>query len=77
MYTNEAPKHDLNAFVAEPVKAGDAILIHGTVIHQSEKNLSSKSRHVYTFHVYDSANNAEWSKENWIEETKTAFISLY
>jgi len=77
MYTNETPKHDANAFVAEPVKAGDAILIHGTVIHKSEKNLSPKSRHVYTFHVYDRAKNAEWAKENWIEETKTAFVTLY
>ena len=77
MYTNEQPKHDPKDFIAVPVKAGDAIIIHGLVVHQSEKNLSAKSRHVYTFHVYDSFDNAIWSKENWIEETKTAFLPLY
>ena len=44
MYTNETPKHDPKDFVPVPVKAGDALIIHGTVIHQSEKNLSAKSR---------------------------------
>lgn len=32
------------------VKAGTLVLIHGTVNHRSERNLSQKSRFIYTFH---------------------------
>lgn len=38
-------------FVMEKVKAGTLVLIHGNVLHKSEKNLSQKSRFIYTFHV--------------------------
>ena len=43
---------------------GSAILIDGLVVHQSEANLSSKSRHIYTFHVYDS-HGTVFSENNW------------
>ena len=64
VYTNSNPAYDPNDFVPVPVKAGDAIVISGLVVHQSEQNLSSKSRHIYTFHVYESK-NAVFSKDNW------------
>lgn len=37
-------------FVNGEVKAGTLVLIHGNVLHKSSKNLSRKSRHIYTFH---------------------------
>jgi len=39
------------SFVMEEVKRGSLVLIHGNVLHKSEKNLSEKSRFIYTFHV--------------------------
>jgi len=41
------------AWVAAPVKKGSLVLIHGQVAHKSERNLSEKSRHAYTFHVIE------------------------
>jgi phytanoyl-CoA hydroxylase len=35
----------------EEVKKGSLVLIHGAVLHKSERNLSPKSRFIYTFHV--------------------------
>ena len=43
---------------------GDAILIHGLVVHKSEQNKSEKSRHIYTFHIFDQGTTT-WSKKNW------------
>jgi phytanoyl-CoA hydroxylase len=40
-----------DGFVLGPVKKGSLVLIHGNVLHQSEKNLSPNSRWIYTFHV--------------------------
>lgn len=39
------------AFVMGPVKRGSLVLIHGNVLHKSERNLSEISRWIYTFHV--------------------------
>lgn len=66
IYTNDRTKihWDEDKFVPVPVKAGDALLIDGLVVHKSSANLSPKSRHIYTFHVYES-DNTEFSKENW------------
>ncbi|RNA19966.1 phytanoyl- dioxygenase domain-containing 1 isoform X1 [Brachionus plicatilis] len=65
-YTNGVPKfsYDNSKFISAEVKAGDAILIDGLVVHRSAPNLSAKSRNIYTFHVYD-ADGTEFSKQNW------------
>ncbi|KAM0789918.1 hypothetical protein ACM66B_006759 [Microbotryomycetes sp. NB124-2] len=55
---------DVN-WVSEPVKAGDLVLIHGSVIHRSEKNTSPNSRFVYTFHIIDG--HCEWPETNWLQ----------
>ena len=44
--------------------SGDLVLIHGEIVHKSERNTSSKSRNIYTFHVFDQ-HNVVYSKENW------------
>lgn len=38
-------------FVMGPVKKGSLVLIHGNILHKSERNVSSSSRWIYTFHV--------------------------
>lgn len=52
-------------FVLEEVSAGSLVLIHGSVIHKSERNLSTKSRWVYTFHVIDGT--AHYDGRNWLQ----------
>lgn len=46
------------------VVVGTMVLIHGEVVHKSEKNTSANSRHIYTFHCYEQK-GTEYSKENW------------
>ena len=35
------------------VKAGTLVLIHGNLLHKSERNTSEKGRIIYTFHVIE------------------------
>jgi len=44
---------------------GSVVVIHGSVVHMSEVNHSSQSRHAYTFHMIE--RSAEWSSENWLQ----------
>jgi hypothetical protein len=55
---------------------GDALLIHGLVVHKSLPNLSPNSRHIYTYHVYEGENSV-FSSDNWMEENSTSFLNLY
>nr|CAD7461163.1 unnamed protein product [Timema tahoe] len=56
---------------------GTCILIHGLVVHRSDLNKSSKSRHAYTFHVIDNK-NATYSPDNWLQlKPGESFPSLY
>ncbi|GAA5964202.1 hypothetical protein JCM3765_002767 [Sporobolomyces pararoseus] len=55
-------------------KAGDLVLIHGSVIHRSERNLSDKSRFIYTFHCIEGS--AEWDEKNWLQTPGKEFPSL-
>ncbi|KAL8707227.1 MAG: hypothetical protein Q9220_007721 [cf. Caloplaca sp. 1 TL-2023] len=57
------------------VKAGTLVLIHGNLLHQSEKNLSSKSRYIYTFHVIEGEN--EYDGRNWLQPPEKGFPRLY
>lgn len=51
-------------YVTTAVKRGDAIIIDGLVVHRSSANNSPNSRHIYTFHVYDSE-GCTFSSDNW------------
>ncbi|GAA5938011.1 phytanoyl-CoA dioxygenase family protein [Sporobolomyces koalae] len=54
--------------------AGDLVLIHGSVIHRSERNLSDKSRFIYTFHCIEGSR--EWDNKNWLQTPGKEFPSL-
>ena len=43
---------------------GSLIVIHGQVVHKSEKNNSSRSREIYTFHIAE-GHESKWTQENW------------
>ncbi|KAI4153114.1 MAG: hypothetical protein LQ340_002504 [Diploschistes diacapsis] len=57
------------------VKAGSLVLIHGNLLHQSEKNLSPKGRIIYTFHLIDGC--YEYDQGNWLQPPKGGFSQLY
>lgn len=77
IYTTPPPNYQKSSFTPMPVKKGTCVLIHGQVVHYSEPNKSSKSRHAYTFHVADNKTTT-WSKENWVQPPEGRnFMSLY
>lgn len=59
------------------VKAGSLVLIHGNVLHKSEKNTSERSRYAYTFHVIEGAEGWEYDERNWLQPPEGGFSKLY
>ncbi|EDO42949.1 predicted protein [Nematostella vectensis] len=59
------PQEEYNEAQSVPAltKKGSLVVIHGSVLHRSFPNKSSKSRHAYTFHMVEQ--NAKWSEQNW------------
>lgn len=76
IYTKPTPEWNSEDFKPVPVKAGSAIIIHGKVVHQSEANKSPNSRHIYTFHIYES-DNTTFSSDNWMETSEKTFLPLF
>jgi len=74
----KAPTYDgYGEFVPVPVKKGSAVLIDGLVIHKSEPNTSQRSRHIYTFHIYDKQGGV-WSDRNWAQPNENyQFASVF
>lgn len=56
------------------VKAGTLVLIHGNILHKSEKNLSKKGRMIYTFHCIEGGN--EYDERNWLQPPEGGFTKL-
>lgn len=72
----EAEWDDSQARVEE-CPAGTLVLIHGSVLHKSEKNLSPKSRYIFTFHMIE-GEGASYDKKNWLQPTSDLpFTRLY
>lgn len=57
------------------VKAGTLVLIHGNILHKSEKNTSGKSRNIYTFHVIEG--DQTYDERNWLQPPEKGFSNLY
>ena len=57
------------------VKAGTLVLIHGNLLHKSEKNISQKGRIIYTFHVIE-GEGAVYDERNWLQPPKEGFTKL-
>jgi phytanoyl-CoA hydroxylase len=56
------------------VKAGTLVLIHGNIMHKSEKNTSQKGRMIYTFHCIEGEN--VYDERNWLQPPKSGFTKL-
>ncbi|KAH8842242.1 hypothetical protein MCOR27_007290 [Pyricularia oryzae] len=67
---------DADAYVPGEVKAGSLVLIHGNLLHKSEKNLSNKGRIIYTFHVIE-GQDAIYDERNWLQPPADGFTELY
>lgn len=52
-------------YVLGEVKAGTLVLIHGNILHKSEKNLSQKGRIIYTFHCIEG--DERYDEKNWLQ----------
>lgn len=61
-------------YVLTPVSAGTLILIHGNLLHKSERNLSARSRFIYTFHVIEG--EAGYDGRNWLQPSGKGFSRL-
>jgi len=57
-------------YVMETCEAGTLVLIHGSVLHKSEKNTSPATRYAYTFHMIESEPYAKYDEKNWLQPTK-------
>jgi ectoine hydroxylase-related dioxygenase (phytanoyl-CoA dioxygenase family) len=56
------------------VKAGTLVLIHGNLLHKSEKNTSPKGRMIYTFHMIEGGE--EYDGRNWLQPPVEGFTAL-
>ncbi|KAL8733180.1 MAG: hypothetical protein Q9181_003679 [Wetmoreana brouardii] len=71
----EDKAHEDEVYTLGEVKAGTLVLIHGNLLHKSEKNLSGRSRFIYTFHVIEGEN--EYDERNWLQPPEKGFSRLY
>ena len=61
-------------YTMEEVKAGTLVLIHGNLLHKSERNVSGKSRFIYTYHVIEGAH--AYDRKNWLQPSDGGFARL-
>ncbi|KIW89628.1 uncharacterized protein Z519_09784 [Cladophialophora bantiana CBS 173.52] len=52
-------------YVLGEVEAGSLVLIHGNILHKSEKNTSAKGRIIYTFHLIEG--RERYDDKNWLQ----------
>ncbi|KAI0305528.1 phytanoyl-CoA dioxygenase [Multifurca ochricompacta] len=57
-------------YILEECNPGDLVLIHGSVLHKSERNTSAKTRFAYTFHMIESPPYAVYDEKNWLQPTE-------
>ncbi|KAI0695538.1 phytanoyl-CoA dioxygenase [Cytidiella melzeri] len=68
-HADEAPTKTEGKYILEACEPGDLVLIHGSVLHKSEKNTSPNTRFAYTFHMIESAPYAVYDAKNWLQPT--------
>ncbi|KAK3944082.1 phytanoyl-CoA dioxygenase domain-containing protein 1 [Diplogelasinospora grovesii] len=67
-------------YVPGEVRAGSLVLIHGNLLHKSEKNTSQKGRIIYTFHIIeqgDDEGRRVYDERNWLQPPAEGFTRLY
>ena len=61
----EAPIWDLDQMIPLEVSSGSLVLLHGSLVHMSMPNRSSRSRHAYIIHMVEA--DAKWPEDNWLQ----------
>lgn len=74
-FRTEASTNQEENYALGEVKAGSLVLIHGNLLHKSEKNLSPKGRIIYTFHMIEGGH--EYDAKNWLQPSQEGFTRLY
>jgi hypothetical protein len=69
----EQPKAEEEYELGE-VKAGTLVLIHGNILHKSERNTSQKGRMIYTFHMIEGEHT--YDQSNWLQPPAEGFSKL-
>ncbi|KAH6840781.1 hypothetical protein B0I37DRAFT_438169 [Chaetomium sp. MPI-CAGE-AT-0009] len=64
-------------YVPGEVKAGSLVLIHGNLLHKSERNTSQKGRTIYTFHIIEGGEGFTYDERNWLQPPEEGFTRLY
>lgn len=64
-------KYECNGAVPIEVGPGSIVLLHGSFLHFSEKNLSDQQRHAYTIHVLETDQGYQYTEDNWIRRAKS------
>ncbi|KAF3915077.1 hypothetical protein ABW21_db0206920 [Orbilia brochopaga] len=70
------PEAGKQEYVMGEVKAGTLVVIHGSVLHKSERNTSDKSRWIYTFHMIEGGEGYKYDELNWLQPTGEGFSRL-
>ncbi|KAK7899878.1 hypothetical protein LTR67_003624 [Exophiala xenobiotica] len=75
-FEHEEPSGKKEEYVLGEVKAGSLVLIHGNILHKSEKNTSQKGRIIYTFHLIEG--EEQYDARNWLQipDGPAAFTKL-
>ena len=61
---SEPPNYKKSAMIPLEVKQGDAVLLHGLLVHSSHENTSNRSRNAYVLHLIDGASH--YPNDNWL-----------
>ncbi|OAL39578.1 hypothetical protein AYO20_00975 [Fonsecaea nubica] len=64
-FEHETPSDKEEEYVLGEVEAGSLVLIHGNILHKSEKNTSQKGRIIYTFHLIEG--EERYDDKNWLQ----------
>lgn len=64
-------------YVPGEVKAGSLVLIHGNLLHKSERNLSQKGRIIYTFHIIEGGEGYVYDERNWLQPPPEGFTKMF
>ncbi|KAF4620681.1 hypothetical protein D9613_000217 [Agrocybe pediades] len=67
---SEVPEPPKGEYILETCNPGDLVLIHGSVLHKSERNRSPHTRFAYTFHMIESPPYAKYDEKNWLQPTE-------
>lgn len=73
-YTGQAADTREEDYKIAQVKAGTLVLIHGNVMHKSERNTSAKGRMIYTFHIIEG--EEVYDERNWLQPPAQGFSRL-